>query len=99
MRWFLPFAVVLAACGPGASSGGDGGGDDDDGGGVNDGGSADAPEPEFESGSRLKAIVLTTPDGTQYFNGWHDTMLDEDCWFDVAADGQLRCLPAITANA
>ena len=47
----------------------------------------------YESGSRLKAEVLNTPDGAQAFLGWYDSQLQIDCSFATASDGQVRCLP------
>lgn len=52
----------------------------------------------YESGSRLKLRVGTSPDGAKTFLGWRDTMRGEDCAFIVAADGQQRCLPSGAAN-
>jgi len=50
---------------------------------------------QYTSGSRLRAKWLTTTDGFQLFMGWHDTQLSLDCFFVPAADGQMRCLPAV----
>jgi hypothetical protein len=47
----------------------------------------------YQSGTRIKAKVLTTPDGAKSFAGWRDTQRNEDCSFLLAADGQTRCLP------
>ena len=53
----------------------------------------------YKSGSRIKARVFVTPGGAQSFSGWHDTQLDVDCHFRVAADGKIRCIPTMnTAN-
>ena len=41
--------------------------------------------------------IGTTPDGARAFLGWHDAMRGDDCAFGLAADGQLRCLPTVTA--
>jgi hypothetical protein len=52
----------------------------------------------YESGTRLKMRVGTSPDGAKTFLGWRDTMRNEDCAFQLAGDGQQRCLPAGAAN-
>jgi hypothetical protein len=90
--------------GNGTGSGGDAGGNGTGGGsGGGGGGSADlAPAPQldlYQSGTRIKMKVLTTPDGAKSFQGWHDTQLDIDCQFLAATDGQTRCLPLGTAYA
>ena len=48
---------------------------------------------QFTSGTRLQAIWLVAADGAQQFEKWHDTQLNLDCSFAIAADGVLRCLP------
>lgn len=55
------------------------------------------PIPEAqaaESGTRLKARWYVAEDGTRHwaFN-WFDSERNEDCSFQPAADGVLRCLP------
>lgn len=50
----------------------------------------------YQSGSRIKMNVLTTPDGAKVFMGSRDTMLNIDCSFVLAADGVTRCLPAFS---
>jgi hypothetical protein len=45
------------------------------------------------SGTRLKANVYIGEDGSKQFASWHDTQLNTDCTFKVAADGVVRCLP------
>lgn len=52
----------------------------------------------FQSGSRLKMRVGTTPDGAKTFFGWRDTLRNEDCAFANAADGMVRCLPGASAT-
>ncbi len=49
---------------------------------------------QYTSGTRLQAKWMVTSDGTQQFETWHDTQLDQDCFFFTAGDGQLRCLPS-----
>jgi hypothetical protein len=43
--------------------------------------------------------VLTTPDGAKQLSGWHDTTLNIDCSFGLAADGMTRCVPTDVADA
>jgi hypothetical protein len=110
MRKLLVALVFLSACagmpngngnndnggGPGAGNG-DGGGVGGGGGGGGDGGSSGvSDEQQYLSGSRIRARVLSTPDGAQQFVGWHDNMLNIDCSFLPAPDSTLRCLPAGT---
>lgn len=56
---------------------------------------ADAQE---QSGDRLKARWLTTPDGARQFVGWRDTDLGIDCVPRRHEDGSLRCLPLSVAG-
>jgi hypothetical protein len=47
-----------------------------------------------QDGSRLKARYLVASDGARSPTGtWNDTKLGADCTFQVAIDGQTRCLP------
>jgi hypothetical protein len=48
---------------------------------------------DVHGGSRLSAIWLEGPDGGRMPYGFQDTLLDEECWFAVAGDGEWRCLP------
>lgn len=95
-----------ASDGPGGSgqAGGDGhGGDPDDGtGGSWLDAALDAltdPVPDAaaddgtKDGSRLKARYYVADDGARQFAGWFDTQRGEDCTFQVAADGKMRCMP------
>lgn len=51
-----------------------------------------------QSGSRIRATVLTTPDGAVIFTGYHDMDRGEDCQFGLpASDGVVRCLPLASA--
>ena len=52
----------------------------------------------YQSGSRIKARMLTTVDGAKSFLGWRDTQRNENCTFRLAADGKYRCLPATFAG-
>lgn len=49
--------------------------------------------PPFASGSRLRARVWDAGEGATMFIGFHDTELDADCWFQLASDGVMRCMP------
>ncbi|MDY0059881.1 MAG: hypothetical protein RBU45_08735 [Myxococcota bacterium] len=48
----------------------------------------------YKSGTRLKAIVGRTPDGSQAWLGWWDSELGIECIFMATSDGKERCLPA-----
>lgn len=54
--------------------------------------------PDFADGTRLKALAYVMDDGQQLWHGWRDSARDESCSFQLAADGQLRCLPAFEAS-
>jgi hypothetical protein len=47
----------------------------------------------YQSGSRIKAKVLTTPDGAKSFETWYDAQLQVDCSPVQTFDGQTRCIP------
>lgn len=49
---------------------------------------------EAESGSRIKAVNVTTADGAKSFSHWYDSQLETKCQFLTAADGKNRCLPS-----
>jgi hypothetical protein len=53
---------------------------------------------EQQSGSRLQARYLTTPEGGREFVEWYDTQRNTVCQIKTAADGVPRCLP-IAAGA
>jgi hypothetical protein len=57
---------------------------------------ADAgPYTGMKSGTRIQFSTATSGDGARSDTGWwHDTLLGVDCFFNVALDGVLRCLPA-----
>lgn len=100
------FAITafFLACGgddpaPGtAPTGPDGGGTDapsnetsTEGGGVYP---ADAPiTQKFIGGTRLKPKAVVSIDGERSVLGWFDTLMNVDCSFRLAMDGELRCLP------
>jgi hypothetical protein len=77
---------------PGDGGGGGGGGGEPPGTGDGSGSGAD-PLKHYRSGTRIKARVLTTPDGAKTLHGWRDTTLAIDCYFGTAADGVTRCIP------
>lgn len=47
------------------------------------------------SGSRLKARWRVGADGSRAFIGWMDAQLANECRFEIAADGEERCLPGV----
>src|SRR5262245_8911096 len=49
--------------------------------------------PELASGTRLRAIVVATPEGTKELRGRFDRDRNEACAFANAEDGIERCLP------
>ena len=68
-----------------------------------DGGSTDAlpiaTSPEFyKSGSRIKALVLSSDDGAMQFRGWQDTSINAPCTFLPTNDGKNRCVVGETAS-
>ena len=79
--------------GPGGSKDGGPPGNPNDGGLTTDGGLSTNVVDRYTSGTRLQAIWLVAADGAQQFEKWHDTQLNLDCSFAIAADGVLRCLP------
>jgi hypothetical protein len=100
-KLWLIGSVLLVACGgtmdgtAGLGSGaGDGGGN-----GGSGSGAGGTVKPEWVSGSRLRARVDTTDDGGRAFAGWYDSMLKGPCTFQIAGDGQRRCLPTVANMA
>jgi hypothetical protein len=59
---------------------------------------ANATLPDFADGTRLKALAYVTDQGEKLWHGWRDSQRVEDCTFGLAADGQVRCLPAFNAT-
>jgi hypothetical protein len=51
------------------------------------------------SGTRLKVKRYVGADGSSAFQTLHDSQLNVDCYFQLAADGQSRCLPSWPAAA
>jgi hypothetical protein len=82
--------------GGGASGGSGGGGTGGTGGGGSGGtggsGGSSVP-PDYASGSRIKARVISTGDGAKAFAGYYDSSLSVICGFNRAVDDTLRCLP------
>ena len=62
---------------------------------TTDGGAeaSDDALPDYRSGTRLRARLLTAEGGSALFTGWHDKELDFDCTFGPAEDSKTRCLP------
>jgi len=61
--------IGVAACGPNDEA-------------FDDGGNGSGSGLDVtQSGSRIKARVLSTPDGAKAFDGWVDTQRNEDCAF------------------
>jgi hypothetical protein len=56
-----------------------------------------APGTGGTSGTRLKARTYNAEDGSQQFIGWFDSQRNENCGFQMAADGKIRCLPSGTS--
>lgn len=50
------------------------------------------------SGSRIRARIGTTADGSRMFLGWKDTSRNENCSFKRAEDAKVRCLPDTLAK-
>lgn len=50
-----------------------------------------------ESGSRVRAKYLVGTDGTKFFVGWFDSVLNSDCIPSPSADGVTRCWPIATS--
>jgi hypothetical protein len=48
----------------------------------------------FESGSRLKARILTGDDGSEARVGFFDSMRNENCVYRKAIDNSQRCMPS-----
>jgi hypothetical protein len=59
---------------------------------------AAGPLPDYQSGTRLRAMVYETPDGTKLWHGWFDSTLSTNCSFSqgLAEDGATRCMPPAT---
>jgi len=88
MKLQIAVMTLVAGCGGPLGSGSDANGS-----GSNPGsGQLDI----YQSGSRIKMNVLTTPDGAKVFMGSRDTTLNIDCTFQPAADGVTRCLPSFS---
>jgi hypothetical protein len=51
----------------------------------------------YQSGTRMKMRVGTSPDGSKDFRGWYDSQLDINCVFRKTANGPVRCIPELTS--
>ncbi len=107
MKHLLAVFILLAACGT-ATSSPDGMQSASDGRQAidavqpNDGAQASDGAPggdtaNYTSGDRIKARVVTTPDGAKAHVGWRDTVLNINCAFANPGDGTTRCLPIAKA--
>lgn len=78
-----------------------------DGGGTGTGGGSASPgtgwsgtsesDRQALSGTRLKVRYVQGTDGSKSFIGFRDTMLNANCSFTFADDGQQHCLPSDVA--
>src|SRR4051812_11209246 len=48
-------------------------------------------EPEWTSGTRLRARLFDDGHGATLRESWIDSSFDEPCYFTTAADGVMRC--------
>jgi hypothetical protein len=88
--------LLLAVCACGTSDGSDI--TDDAGGDGSGSGSGSGGLGVNQSGTRIKMKVLSSPDGAKVFQGSFDSQRNEDCSFQRAADGMMRCLPTSVAG-
>jgi hypothetical protein len=94
--------IVMAACsggsGPQSATTGDGGGSSS--GSMGDALTDPVPEAQADpnqSGTRLKVNYYAGADGSKQSAGsMHDSMRNEDCYFQNASDGTTRCMPTAT---
>ena len=52
----------------------------------------------YQSGTRMKMRIGTSPDGSRDFQGWYDVALGLNCKFRRMTDGISRCIPEPTAQ-
>jgi len=52
----------------------------------------------YQSGTRMKMRIGTSPDGSRDFQGWYDDDLALNCKFRRMVDGISRCIPELTAS-
>ena len=97
-----PLLLAATCAGLPACGGDDDGGDDPDAGMADVDGAPDDPDGgppalgpacEGASGTRLRQVLREHGDGTSEFLRLLDTDLVEECRFQRAVDGSLRCLP------
>jgi len=98
--WVIYVAMVACNGGADAPFGSGGSTGSEDAGDIIDALTDPVPDANAEpvSGSRLKARYIAGEDGSKsYLPGqWYDTERQENCFFQTAADGKKRCLPAET---
>lgn len=51
----------------------------------------------YQSGTRMKMRVGTSPDGSKDFRGWYDSQLEINCVFRKMYTGLTRCIPEETS--
>ncbi len=91
--WLVLFAALVGACG-GASTVADGGTETGDGGETGEtGGEGFTPPTPWQSGERLRAVLVEDGDGIAQHVGWWDRELEIECRF-MAVDDGVRCLPS-----
>jgi hypothetical protein len=90
-------AILATACGQSETPGDEDGGVDGDrpGGDARPGGHEG---DSYQSGTRIKAEYLVTPDGARSFNGFFDSQRNEPCSMLKSTDGVTRCLPTGTLD-
>src|SRR5205823_2204997 len=65
--------------------------------GGNGGNGGNGGTPDYVSGTRIKARVMSSADGAKAFVGFYDMTLATACAFGRAADDTVRCLPTNAA--
>lgn len=66
-----------------------------------DGGVADPIQSlsaSFGGGARIQVDVIRSAGGPEVVTGFYDALRDEPCSFEVASDGQLRCVPSAVGS-
>lgn len=56
------------------------------------------PEPQVQSGARLRAQFVVAPGEARVFAGYYDALLGMRCEVFPASDGSWRCVPAQRTN-
>lgn len=84
-------ASNAARFGTGGNDGGQGAGSGSSGGQAGHGGGIVANAKADESGTRLKANLVTSPDGAKHYIGtFHDAQRNETCFFTQLGDGSWQ---------